>query len=188
MQDEFQVITFVLVVLNISVFLLLPHTQQFLSDYGLTVPSLVSRPYTLITHMFIHSDIVHLIGNMAILSIIGVSIENKIGSGRFLFIYLFSGLCTVPFAFLIGILSGVEANLVGASGAIFGLVFVAGIVSGFEKVPFIGIPVLLAIFMFLMFNLVLFIINFPMSISEFAHFGGFLGGIVGAFLIAGRKE
>lgn len=154
-----------------------------MSYFGLSPASIISRPYTIITHMFVHADIIHFVGNIAMLSALGLVVENKIGSGKFLFIYLFSGLSAVPFALLIEALIGISVTLVGASGAIFGLMFVSGLISGWEKIPVVKVPLVIAISLFLLFTLILFIYNFPMSIGEFAHFGGLAGGIIGFLLV-----
>ena len=185
--------TFILVTINLAVFIFSANIANFqislqvIEMFGLSPSNYILRPYTLITHMFIHSDIIHLVGNMVMLFILGLAVEDKIGNGKFLFIYLFSGLCAIPFAFFIEVITMTPAILVGASGAVFGVMFVAGLLSGWEKAPIVKIPLFFVITFFLLFNVILLFLYFPYSISEFAHFGGFVGGILG-FLLALPKR
>lgn len=50
------------------------------------------RPYQLITHMFMHGNIVHILFNMFALWMFGYTLENIWGSKRFLIFYLVTGL------------------------------------------------------------------------------------------------
>lgn len=184
MEEEWPIVTFILVTINLGVFLIFFNSlETIIYDFGLSPSYLLLRPYTLLTHMFVHTDILHFAGNMAMLFILGLAVEDKIGSRKFLFIYLFSALCAIPFALFIEVITTTPAILVGASGAVFGVMFLAGLLSGWEKVPMLKIPLFIAIVFFLLFNLILLFLYFPYSISEFAHFGGFIGGALG-FLLA----
>lgn len=49
-------------------------------------------PYQLVTHMFMHADLGHLVGNMFALVIFGSMVEERIGSKRFLILYAIAGL------------------------------------------------------------------------------------------------
>lgn len=50
------------------------------------------RPITLLTHMFLHGDIMHLAGNMAVLFVVGYTVEAALGRLGFLALYLLGGL------------------------------------------------------------------------------------------------
>ena len=71
---------------------------------------------TLITSMFLHGGLLHLIGNMLYLWIFGDNVEDLMGHGGFLIFYLLSGLAAVWTHILLYPTSTVP--LVGASGAI----------------------------------------------------------------------
>ncbi len=142
------------------------------------------------------------------LAIVGLVTETKIGTLKFILFYLFSGFCVVPFAFLMEYLIGTVFILVGASGAIFGVMFLAAAISGGEEVPAILIPILnviaipyiifslknikvplyIAIVFYFLLNLLMMFYNLPYSIGEVAHFGGIFGGIVGISLFTGRVK
>jgi len=72
--------------------------------------------YRLITGMFLHGSIWHLICNMYSLYIIGKQAENYLGKTKFLIVYLISGIVGGLFSCALS-----TSYSVGASGAIFGL-------------------------------------------------------------------
>jgi len=80
------------------------------------VPARMSRVYTFITHMFLHGDIWHLLGNMLFLWVVGCLLEDTWGRKTFLAFYLAGGV----FAGLAHCLSdpGSTVPMIGASGAI----------------------------------------------------------------------
>lgn len=213
MEQEWPVVTFIIITINLAVFLFSYDvssnsvSKQVINTFGLSPHSLQSQPYTLITHMFIHADIVHFIGNMLMLTILGLVGEQKIGNLKFFLFYLLSGLCAVPFGFLMEFLTQTIVILIGASGAIYGLMFLVGVLAGWETVPALLIPILniiaapivfftlknikvplfVAILFYLLMNLILMLANLPNSIGELAHFGGFFGGIIGFAFILPEK-
>jgi len=72
--------------------------------------------YRLISYMFLHGSIWHLICNMYSLNIIGRQVENYLGRTKFLIVYLVSGIVGGLFSAILN-----TSYSVGASGAIFGL-------------------------------------------------------------------
>lgn len=84
---------------------------------------LVDRQYyRLVTSIFLHADIEHIVSNMIYLVGLGQMIEQMIGHVRFAVLYLLSGLGAGIFSMLYAILTGDIYDAVGASGAIFGLI------------------------------------------------------------------
>lgn len=215
MEEKYPFVTLILVTVNLAIFLFtcdfsvlsIPVKTEIVEMFGLAPQYLILKPYTLITHMFVHADVIHFIGNILMLSVVGLVTEIRIGSLKFLLFYFFCGLITLPFAFLMEFLTGVAPILIGASGAIFGVMFIAGAMAGWEQVPVILIPILnviaipvyiftlknikvplfVAILFYLVLELIMLFMNLPMSIGEIAHFGGFLGGIIGTLLIVPKE-
>ena len=91
-------------------------------------PSLV----TIMTHMFLHGGFGHLLGNMVFLWLVGCLLE--MGSGRIYFgaVYLLTGICAVGLFWVIYRHSAIP--LVGASGAISGLMGAFTVLYGRRKV------------------------------------------------------
>jgi len=213
MEDKWPIVTFLLITINLAVFLFTwdmstnKISDQVVEEFGLTPQFLAYKPYTLITHMFLHADIVHFGGNMLMLAIVGLVGEDKIGSLKFVLFYFLSGLCAVPFGFLMEFLTNTLVILLGASGAIFGVMFLAATVAGWEEVPAILIPILnfitipialftfknikvpmfVAMLFYFLMNFITMFYNLPYSIGELAHFGGLIGGLLGVILILPEK-
>ena len=76
--------------------------------------------YMFFTSVFMHGDILHILGNMVFLWVAGDNVEDKLGHGLYLFFYLVSGAlaCLAYSMFAAG---GGHIPLVGASGAIAGV-------------------------------------------------------------------
>ena len=74
---------------------------------------------TILTSMFLHGSIMHIVGNMLFLWVFGNNVEDAMGHGRFIVFYLLSG-------FLAALAQGLadtasEVPMIGASGAISGV-------------------------------------------------------------------
>jgi len=113
----------VLIIINIAVFVLINILRDFpwYSVFGLVPALIFSRLmlWQLVTYMFLHAGLWHLVLNMLMLWMFGSVIERSWGMARFLFYYFLTGigagLCSVLFAY------NAEYPVVGASGSIFGL-------------------------------------------------------------------
>lgn len=95
--------------------------RQFIYTFGL-VPDDVLRGQKLwgfVTHMFLHGGVFHLVGNAYFLWIFGDNIEDRIGTNRFVLIFLLAGLAGAILH--VAFDATPEVPAVGASGAIAGL-------------------------------------------------------------------
>ncbi len=148
---------------------------------GALVPALVARGevWRLVTSVFLHSGFLHLSLNMLSLYFLGSFVEVAFRRGRFLALYLLSGL-SGGIAYLYFGAYGTPA--VGASGAIFGLL---GGILGYSlrsgtftwQNPVIRqLLILLAINLYLGFSI-------P-NVSNTAHLGGLAGGLFFGYLVA----
>ncbi|MFN3889973.1 MAG: rhomboid family intramembrane serine protease [Beijerinckiaceae bacterium] len=75
---------------------------------------------TLFTSLFLHVDVEHIVGNMLFLWVFGDNIEDAMGTPRFILFYLLCGACA-GMAHAIAS-PGSEAPLIGASGAVSGVI------------------------------------------------------------------
>lgn len=90
-----------------------------------------------VTACFIHSDWFHLLGNMAFLATLGPALEDRVGSGRFLLLYLACGMIGMAVqaeAWHLGILGAGQPLILGASGAIAGILGLFVIRCGFARI------------------------------------------------------
>ena len=108
-----------LIGLNVIVFALqslLPGLEQTLA----LIPSQVAmHPWTPLTYMFAHHGFMHIFWNMLGLYFFGPRLETLLGGKRFLTLYLLSGLGGAALSFLP---TYYDSSIVGASGAVFGVV------------------------------------------------------------------
>lgn len=130
--------------------------------------------YRLVTSMFLHGGIVHLLFNMYALYILGDFIERVYGAKKYLAIYFVSGIVASIFSLYFSPVMGV-----GASGAIFGLLG-AALVFAYNEKDRIGKGLVTNIIVIILLNI---FIGLSMSnIDISAHFGGLIAGaILGLF-------
>jgi len=154
----------------------------------------IAAPLTLLTSMFLHGGLFHLLGNMLYLWIFGNNIEDHLGSGRFIIFYVLSGLG----ASLTHIIFNPNSPypMIGASGAIAGVLGAYLILYPGARVLtlvflffFIRIlPIPAAIILGLWFLLQVLNIGLGGGVAWFAHIGGFLIGIALIRIYMRRKR
>ncbi|MFE3521915.1 rhomboid family intramembrane serine protease [Streptomyces sp. NPDC059161] len=124
--------------------------------------------YRLVTSMFLHGGVVHILFNMLSLWWLGGPLEAALGRARYLALYVVSGLAGGALTYLIA--SPLEPSL-GASGAIFGLFGAMAVLMRrmkYDMRPVIGLLVV---------NLIL-TFNPWMGIAWQAHLGGLAAGVL----------
>lgn len=205
---NFQFVTIALIIINISVFILfqsslvIPNSEaswasfalvpnEFLPE-GLIGPSMpgeqydffpIAEKWTLITYMFLHGGIMHLLGNMLFLWVFGDNIEDAMGHVRFLIFYLLCGVAAgLTHSFMA---PNSDIPLIGASGAIAGVigaylmlhpkVQVWVLVLGRIPLP---VNAALAIFAWFAFQVFHIIYMEGGNTAWWAHIGGFIAGII----------
>jgi membrane associated rhomboid family serine protease len=78
---------------------------------------IVVRPWSIVTYMFLHGDLMHIAFNMLALWFFGPRVEDRMGSGRFAIMYFLSGIMGALLSFVLS----PGAALVGASAGVFGV-------------------------------------------------------------------
>jgi membrane associated rhomboid family serine protease len=193
------IVTYLLIFLNIAVFayeVLLDLQNQlegFIYAYALIPRDVLSgRLYTLLTSMFMHGGVMHILGNMWYLWIFGDNIEDIMGRRRFLGFYLLSGLAASALQIYVNPSSAIP-NL-GASGAIAGVLGAylvtfprarvhCIVVFGFF-IRWIVLPAVLVLFLWFVLQLfsgigsLAYLADDQGGVAYFAHIGGFIAGVV----------
>ena len=171
-NNEKPIVTMMLIFINIIVYLLsLVDYNGILNNfanYYLYVQN--GEYYRLITSMFVHANILHLVSNMYALYVIGPIIEKYYGKGKFLLIYLGSGIIGSLFSVVL-----TNYASVGASGAIFGL-FGALLYFGYKYRATLDGFLRSSIIPTLLVNLLLGFMIPGIDVS--AHLGGLIGGLL----------
>ena len=117
-------VSFYLIGLNLIVFMLnmlVPRSLYYLS----MIPSFVLNGWVwqFTTYMFVHSGITHIAFNMLALFFFGQAVERRMGSREFLLFYLLTGTLAGVFSFIVYFLTGMNVVLLGASGAVYAVLF-----------------------------------------------------------------
>jgi membrane associated rhomboid family serine protease len=206
--SRFPAVTVALIAANVAVFLFQvarPHgLEQAVLRFG-AVPYLITHVraaaetaavpplLTLLTSMFLHGSLFHLLGNMLYLWIFGNNIEDRLGPFRFTLFYLASGVAAalthvvfepasrVP---MIGA-SGAIAGVLGAYALTFPRARVRTLVFLFFYIDVVAVPA--ALILGLWFFLQLLNVGMGGGVAWFAHIGGFVAGMLLIALARGRS-
>ena len=114
-KQNFRFSTIILAIIIFLVFIIQVIDSSFTESYKLVGNEAFERSWILFTSIFLHVSLEHLLYNLFALVLFGIILENIIGSKRFLFVFLLSGL-------IASVISSFFYNsALGASGAIFGV-------------------------------------------------------------------
>lgn len=154
----------------VVIFLLQTTVEGFTDSFVLVSSEVTERPWTLITSMFLHGSLTHLLSNLFALLLFGTILESIIGRSRFLLLYFSAGIIAS-----IATLFFYEASL-GASGAIFGVLGALAALRPRMTVWVMGIPMpmLAAAGVWLLIDLLGMFA--PSGIANAAHIAGLLFG------------
>ncbi len=172
-------ITLVLIVINIIVFVLSNLIPSIYYNGAMITSSIIANNeyYRILTSTFLHVDLNHLFNNIIMLGLVGAIIENYMGHGLYIFMYLFSGICGNLLSMSYEIKNDVQWISVGASGAVMGVVGFLSVWIVINRKVLIQDRSMLIRLIFLL----LFVIEacfFQSGANTVAHLGGFLTGFV----------
>jgi membrane associated rhomboid family serine protease len=213
-RRSFPIVNVTIVVANILVFLLELYVlstsgqagfEKFVGTYAFIPDSLgsVGAPLTIVTALFLHAGILHIIGNMMYLLPFGDNVEDRLGHLRYLVFYLLCGIgANIVYALFN---SGSTIPLLGASGAIAGVLggYLALHTFGSQVKGFLLIIVVLVrinlpaiVFIGYWFLLQLFSTVAALGVTEksggvafLAHVAGFIIGLILApLMLLGRPQ
>jgi len=197
------VVTWTIIGLNVLIYL---WDRQGLTGMSVTFADLVMRPrdvvmtiegheptlfalVTVFTSMFMHANLLHIVGNMLFLLVFGPAIEQALGSPRYALYYL--GWGVVAAAAHIFVYPHSQVPVLGASGAIGGVLGAYFLLFPGNKVE-IFVP-LLAFLTFEVAAWVLLGLWFvyqiaapQQGVANWAHIGGFLAGMLTVLVMGGR--
>ncbi len=106
-----------LLIANVVVYLVLLAVPALGVWLALVPSHTLSRPWTLITYMFVHGGFFHLFFNMIVLFFFGPPLEGLWGGREFLKFYVVAGLGGAAFSYIFAF----DHAVVGASGAMYGV-------------------------------------------------------------------
>lgn len=137
--------------------------------------------YQLVTYMFLHADLSHLFFNMFALWMFGRTLEYELGSRRFLIYYMVCGVGAALIQMATVLLSGeIYIQLLGASGAVMGLLLAFGVLHPNVPIIFLFLPIpIKAKWFVLIYGLIELFQGWTGvgNVAHFAHVGGMLWGL-----------
>ncbi|MEA2054274.1 MAG: rhomboid family intramembrane serine protease [Candidatus Thermoplasmatota archaeon] len=184
-----------IVVINFIIFFLLILTSHgFSTAYSPIFSDLAFKPsyledithvHTLFTSIFVHGDIFHILMNMIVFLLVGIPFEQRVGSRKFAAIYFATGIFGAIFFSIFN--WGSNIMLVGASGAIFGILGAFAALYPRDEVVmpipfpiilFIRMPVVVATLLFASMESIYTFSGISDGVAHLAHIGGIISGIL----------
>lgn len=186
-KKSFPFVTLVLIAINIIVFILLEingstENIEYMLNHGAAFHKYIFEKheyYRLITCVFMHFGISHLLNNMVALWILGIEAERYYGRLKYSVIYIASGICGSLASSLYYMYTNQGVVSAGASGAIYGLLG-SLLVKIIEERKLYGKSSYSRVF--LVFLLLLYSGNREQNIDNVAHVVGALAGIIIGFI------
>ncbi len=179
----------ILILVNVVCFLLvqriIPWWELALSTYGLKQ----FKIWQLVTYMFLHANIMHILFNMYGLYLFGRYVLSSLGTRRFLTLYFLSGIVGAGLWLLFN--WGSRSPVLGASGAVFGVMMAAAMLYPNMRLIllFPPIPITLKTFVAIYAGIEIFseLTNTQGGVAHLAHLGGFLAAFVYIRYISGES-
>jgi len=174
-----------ILITNISVFLLQPAGGEGFAERFALWPPGSSDPgfglWHLVTYSFLHGGLAHIIFNMYALYMFGGDIERLFGSLFFLAYYFVCVICAGLFRLMVSsLVGGPGYPVIGASGAVYGVLLAFGISFPRRIVILIIPPIPMQARTFVvvvgLMELVFGVTGTEAGIAHFAHLGGMFGG------------
>jgi len=140
---------------------------------------LLTRPWTLVTYMFLHTGLMHLLFNMIVLYFFGTALENRVGNRQLLAIFFTAGiLSAIGYTFLSRPIFSISPGpMIGASGAIYGVFAALTMLEPDSRVYVYFIPMKLkyALVLFALFDFLM--VGSSDMIAHTAHLSGLFVGL-----------
>ena len=174
-----------LIIINVAVFL----AQNLLSNLFVTeylslwpLGSPYFKPYQFFTYMFAHGGFMHIFFNMLALASFAPILESHWGDRKFLIFYIITGIGAGVFYAAINFFffPGAGGPMLGASGAIYGILMAFGMVFPNLEIMLLFPPIpLKAKYMVFVMGFITYALDRSGGVAHMAH----LGGALVAFLV-----
>ncbi|HKH94096.1 MAG TPA: rhomboid family intramembrane serine protease [Gemmatimonadaceae bacterium] len=151
------------------------------------VPSQVlARPWTIVTYMFLHGGLGHIFWNMLGLYFFGPRVESRMGSQRFITLYLVAGIVGALFSLVLA----PRNPILGASGAVLGVLMAFARFWPRERLLIWGIVPIEARWLVIIYAAID-ILGFNgfgrLGVANVAHLGGFAGALLYLLFLERRQ-
>lgn len=167
----------VLLIANIAVFFVQTRIPGVANALMFVPTQALERPWSVVTYMFLHAGLMHLLFNMIALYFFGPRVEGRIHSRQFAVLYFLSGITGA----LLSVLFSPGSPIVGASGGVFGVMLAFAWFWPHEKIFIWGVlpvPARVLVILTTVFALWSGFGGMAGGIAHFAHLGGYLGAFL----------
>jgi rhomboid family protein len=164
-----------LIIANGAVFLLSNAFPRVEYLFALVPSMILTRPWTVVTYMFLHGGFAHIFFNMLALFFFGPQVEARLGGRDFLWLYFLSGAggAVASFIFMPNV------PVIGASAGVFGVMLAFAIYWPDAPIYIWAIFPIKAkwlVIIFVVLELFFGVTGAESGIAHFAHLGGFASG------------
>lgn len=177
------VAVWIIIGINLLLFIATIINGNLIYIFGLQPASFLARPWTIVTNLFIHSGIWHILANMITLYFFGSFLYQLIGMRRFLLVYFVGGILGNILFILLA--PSPFSIAIGASGAIFAIAGVLVVMMPRLRVLLyfiVPLPLWVVVLVFFV------IWSFLPGIAWQAHLGGLVLGLVAGYIFRRRAR
>ncbi len=178
-----------LIVINVAAFLLIPSNSQLYRQLSLSIAGLrAGYWFELVSAMFLHGSFGHILMNMWALYVFGSLVAPILGRTRFLTLYFVSGI----FGNLLWCAANLNspAYLVGASGAIFGVMMAVALLTPDVRFMMLFFPVPIKaktlVIVYACYEIFSELVTYS-DVAHLAHLGGIVGGYIYLRMVFGTR-
>lgn len=173
---------FFLIILNLVFFVATIISRDLIFFLGLKPAAFLSKPWTIVTSMFIHGGFGHIFGNMITLFFFGSYLSRLVGDGRFLITYLGGGILGGILFILLGSPLSIA---IGASGAVYA---VAGAMVMLRPNLRVLLYFIVPMPLWVVITVFFVVFSFIPGIAWQAHLGGLIFGLIAGYLFRKRER
>jgi len=162
-----------LLIANVVAFFLQQTLPGFTGAFLFVPQYVLSQPWTVVTYMFLHGSVMHILFNMLGLYFFGPRVEERLGSRAFTWMYFLSGITGAVLSFFFS-----RAPIVGASGGVYGVMMAFAYFWPHVPIHIWGIVPVPARMLVIFYTILSLWSGFGGgggNVAHFAHLGGFLG-------------
>lgn len=173
----------VLIAVNVILFIATTINRDLIFLLGLNPASFPARPWTIVSNLFVHSGLWHVVVNMLALYFFGTYLSRLVGERKFLLVYFGGGLLgNIAYILLASPLS----IAIGASGAIFALGGALAVMVPRLRVFLFPIPVPIPLWIAVIGGF--FVLILLPNVAWQAHLGGLVLGLITGYLFKRKKH
>ncbi len=173
----------VLIIVNFLLFITIAIFPRLILLFGLQPAGFLNQPWTIVTSMFIHAGLWHIIANMLTLYFFGTYLSRLVGDNKLLIVYFGGGILGSILFILLGPPFSIA---IGASGAVFALGGALAVMVPKLRVFVFPIPVPIPLWAAVIGGFI--ILSFLPFIAWQAHLGGLIVGLTAGYFFRKRER